>query len=172
MSENWKLQASYKIGDVMINVRGEDGAEFAFNLDVAIELAQKIDDVDGAIRALSAVNKGGMKASYVETSRPAQSAPVAPPQAPAPSWGPGSSATLAPAPATEGGSRVVVDKWGTKWTYGLPDAPQCARGEMVLKSGTNKAGKPYKGWFDPASGPEWSGGAVNKESLADPIWER
>ena len=42
---------------------------------------------------------------------------------------------------------------------------------MVLKHGTAQAtGKPYKGFYDPASGPNWVGPKVPKESQASVIW--
>jgi hypothetical protein len=42
---------------------------------------------------------------------------------------------------------------------------------MVLKHGTAQAtGKPYKGWFDPAAGPNWAGPKVPKEQQFHTIW--
>jgi hypothetical protein len=42
---------------------------------------------------------------------------------------------------------------------------------MVLKHGTAQAtGKPYKGWFDPAAGPHWTGAKIPKEEQATTIW--
>jgi hypothetical protein len=81
------------------------------------------------------------------------------------------NATPVAAPATTGGAQEVRDKYGNLWVYNLPEAPECARGKMVLKHGTAQAtGKPYKGWFDPAAGPNWAGPKVPKEQQFHTIW--
>jgi hypothetical protein len=81
------------------------------------------------------------------------------------------NATPVAAPATTGGVQEVRDKYGNLWVYNLPEAPECARGKMVLKHGTAQAtGKPYKGWFDPAAGPNWAGPKVPKEQQFHTIW--
>jgi hypothetical protein len=81
------------------------------------------------------------------------------------------NATPVAAPATTGGAQEVRDRYGNLWVYNLPEAPECARGKMILKHGTAQAtGKPYKGWFDPAAGPNWSGPKVPKEQHAQTIW--
>lgn len=68
---------------------------------------------------------------------------------------------------------VIPDKYGNIWTYGRPDAPaHPIRNKYVMKSGKNKEGKPYKGWFDPCQGPLWSGGPVPKDDISAPIWEK
>ena len=81
-------------------------------------------------------------------------------------------APVAAAPTVAaGGGDTVVDKYGNTWIYNLPEAPECGRGKMVLKHGTAQAtGKPYKGFYDPASGPNWVGPKVPKESQASVIW--
>jgi hypothetical protein len=81
------------------------------------------------------------------------------------------NATPVAAPAPTGGVQEVRDKYGNLWVYNLPEAPECARGKMVLKHGTAQAtGKPYKGWFDPAAGPNWAGPKVPKEQQFHTIW--
>jgi hypothetical protein len=81
------------------------------------------------------------------------------------------NATPVAAPATTGGAQEVRDKYGNLWVYNLPEAPECARGKMVLKHGTAQTtGKPYKGWFDPAAGPNWTGPKVPKEQQFHTIW--
>lgn len=65
---------------------------------------------------------------------------------------------------------TVQDRWGNSWTYGLPQAPALpdGRGQYVLKQGRSKAGKPYKGWFDPANGPrDFPVGAVEAPAIFD-----
>ena len=65
----------------------------------------------------------------------------------------------------------VRDRYNNLWVYNLPEAPECARGKMVLKHGTAQAsGKPYKGWFDPAAGPQWAGAKIPKEQYFQTIW--
>jgi hypothetical protein len=76
-----------------------------------------------------------------------------------------------PVAASSGGATEVRDRYGNLWIYNSPDAPECARGKMVLKHGTAQAtGKPYKGWFDPAAGPHWTGAKIPKEEQATTIW--
>jgi hypothetical protein len=54
----------------------------------------------------------------------------------------------------ENGGEQMTDKYGTVWTYGRSDAPDCINGKMIFASGTSQKGKPYKGWFDPMKGPK------------------
>jgi hypothetical protein len=66
---------------------------------------------------------------------------------------------------------TVVDQYGNTWIYNLPEAPECGRGKMVLKHGKAQAtGKPYKGYYDPAKGPKWTGPKIPTESQAAVIW--
>jgi hypothetical protein len=65
-----------------------------------------------------------------------------------------------PAQDAPAGIDTVQDRWGSRWTYGRADAPICPNGPMVLKQGTNQAGKAYVGWFDPAGGPRWQGAKI------------
>ena len=96
----------------------------------------------------------------------------APAAAPAPTVAAVAAAFNAtPVAAPAGGAQEVRDRYGNLWVYNHPDAPSCARGVMVLKHGTAQAtGKPYKGWFDPAAGPNWSGVKVPKEEQSQTIW--
>lgn len=81
-----------------------------------------------------------------------------------------SAPAVASAPSA-GGEETVVDKYGNTWVYNSPSAPECSRGKMVLKHGKAQAtGKPYKGWFDPAAGPKWTGAKVPKDQQAATIW--
>jgi len=76
------------------------------------------------------------------------------------------------APVTEGGGDTIVDKYNNTWVYDLPRAPECARGKMVLKYGTAQAtGKPYRGFYDPAKGPKWTGPKIPVENQAKVIWD-
>lgn len=38
------------------------------------------------------------------------------------------------------------DKWGNKYTRGMPDAGACQHGQRIVKNGTNKAGRAYKAY--------------------------
>lgn len=81
-----------------------------------------------------------------------------------------SSSAVASAPSA-GGEETINDKYGNTWVYNSPSAPECSRGKMVLKHGKAQAtGKPYKGWFDPAAGPKWTGAKVPKDQQAATIW--
>ena len=82
-----------------------------------------------------------------------------------------SSSGQATAPAPTGEGERVPDKYGNTWVYGIPTAPDCANGKMVLKEGiSEKTGKPYKGWYDPAAGPRWNGPKIAQEFRAKTIW--
>ena len=75
-------------------------------------------------------------------------------------------------PVVAGGGDTVVDKYGNTWIYNLPEAPECGRGKMVLKHGKAQAtGKPYRGFYDPAKGPKWTGPKIPVESQAKVIWD-
>lgn len=52
------------------------------------------------------------------------------------------------------GLEQVTDKYGSVYTYGRPDAPDCVNGKMIHKSGVKRDGSPYWGWYDPADGPK------------------
>ena len=81
-----------------------------------------------------------------------------------------SAPAVASAPSA-GGEETVNDKDGNIWVYNHPSAPECSRGKMVLKHGTAQAtGKPYKGWFDPAAGPNWAGPKIAKEEQFQTVW--
>jgi hypothetical protein len=82
---------------------------------------------------------------------------------------PSSGQATAPAPTGEG--ERVPDRYGNTWVYGIPTAPDCANGKMILKEGiSDKTGKPYKGWYDPAAGPRWNGPKIAQEFRAKTIW--
>jgi hypothetical protein len=48
-----------------------------------------------------------------------------------------------------------VDKWGGRWTYGHPQAPQTQRGPAIIREWKAQSGKMMKRWADPAAGPRW-----------------
>lgn len=84
MSENWKFQASPKIGDIMYNIRGETAEEFEANL-LEFPLA-------AATQLLANLQGGATLAPIVQPT--SVSAPSVPPQGQP--WGQGAPAQQAP----------------------------------------------------------------------------
>lgn len=141
--ESTKFQVNYKLSDgTLVNLYASSVTELETGLaDLAMNAAN--------IRSTGAEITGGMAAPTVTSIAQAFNA----------------------TPVAQGGGDTVVDKYGNTWIYNLPEAPECSRGKMVLKHGKAQAtGKPYKGFFDPAAGPNWSGGKIPKESQAATIW--
>jgi hypothetical protein len=148
-TEGTKFQINYKLNDgTLINLYAATVTELESGLaDLAMNAMN--------IRATGAELSGGQAAPAPTVAAVAQQF----------------NATPVAAPATTGGAQEVRDKYGNLWVYNLPEAPECARGKMVLKHGTAQAtGKPYKGWFDPAAGPNWAGPKVPKEQQFHTIW--
>ena len=148
-TEGTKFQINYKLNDgTLINLYAATVTELESGLaDLAMNAMN--------IRATGAELSGGQAAPAPTVAAVAQAF----------------NATPVAAPATTGGAQEVRDKYGNLWVYNLPEAPECARGKMVLKHGTAQAtGKPYKGWFDPAAGPNWAGPKVPKEQQFHTIW--
>ena len=147
-TEGTKFQLNYKLNDgTLVNLYAATVAELESGL---ADLAMNANN----IRATGMELNGGT--------------PVAPTVA---SVAAAFNATPVAAPATPGGAPEVRDQYGNLWIYNHPEAPSCARGVMVLKHGTAKAtGKPYKGWYDPAAGPNWVGPKVPKEQQYQTIW--
>lgn len=150
---------TFKVNGELFTIRGGDAAEFRAGLDEVIlgGLAEKVLTAQQAVQeAIS-----GPAVAHVQQSvaAPATAAPAPAYQAPA---------AAAPAAAPQGGVETVQDKWGNTWIYGLPQAPALpdGRGQYALKQGKSKAGKPYKGWFDPAKGPKpFPAGAAEAEAI-------
>ena len=51
-----------------------------------------------------------------------------------------------PAASDTGAIEQRDDKWGNKYTRGVPDAGSCQHGPRIVKNGTNKAGREYKAY--------------------------
>ena len=140
-----KIQVNYGKDGVLVNVYADNQGELETLLASVQDLSSLINSVNGSLRGTPAPTVASVVQQFNAT-------PVA-------------------APATPGGAQEVRDKYGNLWVYNLPEAPECARGKMVLKHGTAQAtGKPYKGWFDPAAGPNWAGPKVPKEQQYQTIW--
>lgn len=83
---------------------------------------------------------------------------------------------VANAKAALGGTEVqdleeVSDKWGKKFVYGHPDAPDLpgGRGKYILMEAKSKEGKPYKKWVDPLKGPKPAKPSEDGEKAPD-LW--
>ena len=169
-----------KIAGDLLTVRGDSSTEFAANIDAFLlsdALIQKVIAFQADVRtnvvasdgnaqlaaAETALANGGVTATY--TPVPAAPAPATVTLGVDPSMVP---AAAAPQQAATGEViETVMDKWGKKFTYGLPQAPVVPNGRMLLVEATNKAGKPYKAWVDPLTGPKPCKKVTEK---AEPQW--
>lgn len=151
--ESTKYQINYKLSDgTLINLYAASVTELESGL------------ADLAMNALNIRATGSELAGGVVTPAPAAAPTVAAVAA-------AFNATPVAAASAGGGAQEVRDRYGNLWIYNHSEAPECARGKMVLKHGTAQAtGKPYKGWFDPAAGPQWAGPKVPKEEQFQTIW--
>ena len=123
MSDNWVFQHSVKIGQDMVNLRGDNPDQFKQVLEWATENAALFTNVQAALNAVNAVPAlaGNVTSTTVQNDPPAQSGWGQPQQQAAPSWS---------QPATQG--------------------PACKHGPMVARSGTGAKG-PWSGFFCPTS---------------------
>jgi hypothetical protein len=153
--ESTKFQVNYKLADgTLINLYATSVTELESGL---ADLAMNALNIRTTGHDLS----GGAVAP----------APVAAPAPTIAAVAASFNATPVAAASAGGGAQEVRDRYGNLWIYNHPEAPECARGKMVLKHGTAQAtGKPYKGWFDPAAGPQWAGPKVPKEEQSQTIW--
>ena len=145
-SETTKLQVNFKLADgTLINLYADNAGELE-------SLLTTVQDTAPLIQGVSQSLGNSVRTSTVSSS------------------GAGTSnGHSAPAPTGEG--ERVPDKYGNTWVYGIAQAPDCANGKMVLKEGiSEKTGKPYKGWYDPAAGPRWQGPKIAQEFRAKTIW--
>jgi hypothetical protein len=153
MAEEWKLQVSYKTphGD-MINVRANTADELSI-------LLEGVGDYSTQIASVGKLLVGASNAAPLSTPSTTTSIKQAPP-----------SIMSQENPASGGTEETVQDRYGNMWVYNKVGAPTCLRGPMILKSGVSQAGKSYKCWSDPASGPKWSGEKIPKEQHAPIVW--
>ena len=140
--ESTKFQVNFKTKDgTLINLYASSKEELEGLLTAA-------SDFSALITSTSQAYAGSAPAAPVYNSAPA----------------------VASAPSA-GGEQTVTDRYGNTWVYNHSSAPECARGKMVLKHGkAQSTGKPYKGWFDPAAGPNWTGAKIPKDQQAATIW--
>ena len=148
-SETTKLQINFKLMDgTLINIYADNAGELE-------SLLTTVQDTAPLIQGVSQSLGNTVRSSAV------------------PSSGAGASAGFAPATeaAPSGEGERVPDRYGNTWVYGIATAPDCANGKMILKEGiSEKTGKPYKGWYDPAAGPRWQGPKIAQEFRAKTIW--
>ena len=145
-SESTKLQVNFKLSDgTLINVYADSAQELE-------SLLTTIQDTAPLVQSVSQSLGNSVRTSTFSGGSQGASA-----------------SNAAPAPSGEG--ERVPDRYGNTWVYGIATAPDCANGKMVLKEGiSEKTGKPYKGWYDPAAGPRWQGPKIAAELRAKTIW--
>lgn len=145
-SDTTKLQINFKLSDgTLINVYAENAGELE-------SLLTTVQDTAPLIQGVSQSLGNSVKTSTFSGGQPLP---------------PSGGATT----ASTGEGERVPDRYGNTWVYGIATAPDCANGKMVLKEGiSEKTGKPYKGWYDPAAGPRWQGPKIAQEFRAKTIW--
>lgn len=147
--DSTKLQVNFKLMDgTLINLYADNAGELE-------SLLTTIQDTAPLIQGVSQSLGNTVRSSAVSNS------------------GTGASAGFAPATeaTASGEGERVPDRYGNTWVYGIQTAPDCANGKMILKEGiSEKTGKPYKGWYDPAAGPRWQGPKIAQEFRAKTIW--
>lgn len=146
-SETTKLQVNFKLMDgTLINLYADNAGELESLLTTVQDTAPLIQGVSQSLgnSVRSSAFSGG---------------------------GSGAPASNGSASAPTGEGERVPDRYGNTWIYGITTAPDCANGKMILKEGiSEKTGKPYKGWYDPAAGPRWQGPKIAQEFRAKTIW--
>jgi hypothetical protein len=150
-STDAKIQLNFKTpGNTLINL-------YAADLEA---LDQLITDLESRAATILALEQTLGAVGSLPLAAPSQQPVSSPSPAAAPPAG-GAAPAVAPA-----GVRVVADKWGNTWTYGLPDAPA----GYALKAGKSKAGSAYSGYFDLRNGPEYTGIRPDKSQELPTIW--
>lgn len=144
--DSTKLQVNFKLMDgTLINLYADNAGELE-------SLLTTVQDTAPLIQGVSQSLGNSVRTSTVSSSG---------------SGAPSGATTSAPS----GEGERVPDRYGNTWVYGIATAPDCANGKMILKEGiSEKTGKPYKGWYDPAAGPRWQGPKIAQEFRAKTIW--
>jgi len=129
--ESTKFQINYKLSDgTLINIYATTQAELESSLTIISDISTLITSTGSSLGTTN--QSGGGAISYAK--KVLNATPVS--------------------NITTGGGETLQDKYGTMWTYGRSDAPDCINGKMIFGAGISKNGKPYKGWFDPTKGPK------------------
>lgn len=154
-----KIQASGKCGDIIVVIAGDTPAEFQDNA-MAILGPDAMDSIGEAFKAalVAGAEMGVMTkaqdtviAAGMAQSTPAQAAVTTP---------------AVPATSSESSVKEETDKWGKKFTYGVPGAPSCPHGPRVKINAISKAGKPYEGWVCPTTTPYAFRNKIAKQDCA------
>lgn len=126
-----------KIGSDLFTVRGDTVDEFTSNLRECLH-SSSIDFVKALQEAITS--------GTAHVPAPQQAAPP-PPTTPVVDTAP---------PASTGGIEVVTNKYGAKFTYGHPDAPDLedGRGKYIQKDWITAKGERKRAWVDPTDGPK------------------
>lgn len=145
------ISITVKVFGNLFTVRGDGPQNFIYNTrEVTGDLG--IDTVEDAVKALTAFAE---QVSGIYTAEKALGATVTEVRH--------ERVDGTPAPAAPTGQYRTdlyvwhdTDRQGNPvtWEFNRPDAPAVPDRphlKMALKAGTNKSGKDYKGWFDPAS---------------------
>lgn len=132
------IQGNYKWGppraEHMLNIQGDSPEEFEHNLEWVTDNIQSIVAVGDLLNRAFVLTA---------TFSQADSNIAATVTTPAASNGSGE------------GLSIEEDRWGKKFAYGHPDAPDLpdGRGKYILKFVKLKSGEEKKVWVDPAEGP-------------------
>jgi hypothetical protein len=127
------IQANYKWGpdrkEHMLNIQGDDSIEFEMNL------AWVRDNIQDIVSLGDLITAGAVVTATMT------------PQ--------GTTTVVAQDPTGDTSLAIEEDKWGKKFAYGHPDAPDLpdGRGKYILKYVKLKDGTEKKVWVDPAEGP-------------------
>jgi hypothetical protein len=127
-----KIQISYGKDGLLLNIYAQDSIEAEKLLTNVQDMATLIESVGSSLGRSNPNQAGSGAISYAKKALGVTSV----------------------ASTNNAGEEQLTDKNGAVWIYGKADAPDCINGKMVFASGTSKAGKPYKGWFDPMKGPK------------------
>lgn len=144
MSDSFKIQQNVKVNNDLINLRADDANEFKAIAEWVIENAALFVNVAAALNAVPPALAANVASVQVQTEpAPQQNGGWGQPQQQAPSF-------AQPQQAPQ---------------YGQPQeqGPACRHGARAFKSGTSKAGKPYKMWACPSS---------NRQDQCEPQWVR
>jgi len=127
------IQANYKWGpdrkEHMLNIQGDDSIEFEMNLAWVRDNIQDIVSLGDLITAGAVVTA---------TMSPR-----------------GTTTVVAQDSTGDTSLSIEEDRWGKKFAYGHPDAPDLpdGRGKYILKYVKLKDGTEKRVWVDPAEGP-------------------
>lgn len=161
MSDN-SVQVSGRIGEMIFVLGGKSPEEFLANARVI--LGEDATDLQDMFKmalvgsgAQASVEKQAVANAIDGGFTPAAATPAAP-------------AAAAPAGAVE--PATEEDRFGNRWTYGVPGAPVGPHGPKVMKEGKSKAGKAYKAWMCYTHSPSAYRKGIKKDESVEPEWIR